>query len=106
LTGTHDKEAISGLVELLKDQNSDVRSAAANALESYDLAILSKGLLMALSYYDIFVKRKSISVIGYYSNEEAEIKLQEIIENDHNEEIKTLAKRELEKLQFKMQILS
>jgi HEAT repeat protein len=106
LTGIQDKEAISGLVNLLKDDESYVRRTAASALESYDLPILSKGLLMSLSSDNRFVKRKSISVIGYYSNEEAKSKLEEIIKNDLNEEIKNVAKTDLEKLQFKIQILS
>jgi len=107
LIGTQDKDAVSELVDLLKDEDSDVRESAAAALEGYDLAILSKGLLMALSYDDIFVREKSISVIGYYSNEDGERKLQEIINNnDQNEEIKKIAEIELEKLQFKMQMIS
>ena len=84
----------------------DNHSAAAYAIQSYDLTILSNGLLMALSYDNIFVKRKSISVIGYYSNEEGKKKLEEIIKNDQNEEIKKIAEIELEKLQFKMQMIS
>ena len=106
LSGTQDREAISELIRLLKDHEPSIRRAAASALQSYEPTILSNGLLRALSSDDIDVRKKSISVIGYYSNEEAEKKLEEIIKNDQNEEIKNIAKRELEKLQFKMQMLS
>ena len=80
--------------------------AAAYALEGYDLAILYKWSSDDTFIDNIFVRKKSISVIGYYSNEEAKKKLQEIIKNDQNKEIKNLAKIELEKLQFKMQMIS
>ena len=53
---------------------------------------------MTLSYHDIFVRKKSISVIGYYSNEEAEKKLEEIIKNDQNEEIKKYCKNRVRKI--------
>ena len=81
-------------------------TVAANALENYAHSILSEGLLMALSNDNVYVRKKSISVIGYYSQEDGKKKLQEIIKNDQNEEIRDLAKRELEKLQFKIQMVS
>ena len=84
---------------LLNDMTSDVREAAAYMLESYDPSTISSRLFMLLSSEDISVKRKSISVIGYYSNEEAEEKLQEIINsNDQNEEIKDFSKKRIRKI--------
>ena len=102
----HAKEAVPELIALLKDNEYRVRQSAANALGTYDWNILVGGLFLGLSHDDIFVRKKSISVIGYYSNEEAEKKLEEIIKNDQNEEIRNIAKIELEKLQYKMEILS
>jgi HEAT repeat protein len=100
------KEAIPELIALLEDNDSRVRRAAASALGQYDLDMLVDGIFLGLLHDITFVRKKSISIIGYYSNEQAEKKLQEIIKNDQNEEIKILAKTELEKLQYKMQMIS
>jgi hypothetical protein len=51
-----------------------VRQSAAHVLGQYESNILVSGLFLGLSYNDIFVKRKSISVNGYYCNEEAKKK--------------------------------
>ena len=89
----------------VKSADSIVRQSAAHALGQYESNILVSCLFLGLSYNDIFVKRKSISVNGYYCNEEAEKKPRNY-KNDQNEEIRNLAKIELEKLQFKMQMIS
>ncbi len=82
-----------------------MRQSAAYALGQYESNIHVSGLFLGLSYNDIFVKRKSISVNRYYCNEEAEKKPRNY-KDDQNEEIRNLAKIELEKLQFKMQMIS
>jgi hypothetical protein len=89
----------------VKSADSIVRQSAAYALGQYESNILVSGLFLGLSYNDIFVKRKSIFVNRYYCNEEAEKKPRNY-KNDQNEEIRNLAKIELEKLQFKMQMIS
>jgi hypothetical protein len=53
----------------------------------------ASGLFLGLSYNDMFVKRKSISVNGYYCNEAK--KNPRNYKNDQNEEIRNLAKIEL-----------
>ena len=100
------KEAIPELIALLEDNDWRVRSSATSVLGQYDLDMLVDGIFLGLLHDNTFVRKKSISVIGYYSNEEAEKELEEIIKNDQNEEIKNVAKIELEKLQFKMQMIS
>ena len=57
------KEAIPELIALLKDEND----AVIYTLEQYDLGILAEGLFLGISHNDEFVRKKSISVIGYYS---------------------------------------
>jgi hypothetical protein len=89
----------------VKSADSIVRQSAAYALGQYESNILVSGLFLGLSYNDIFVKRKSISVNRYSCNEEAEKKPRNY-KDDQNEEIRNLAKIELEKLQFKMQMIS
>ena len=98
---------IPELIALLKDDDTRVSLSAAENLGKYDLNIIANGLFLGLIHNDVFVRKKSISVIGYYSkNENIQNKLNEIATNDPNEEIKDLAKIELEKLQYKIQILS
>jgi hypothetical protein len=86
----------SELFDGVKSADSIVRQSAAHALGQYESNILVSGFFLGLSYNDIFVKRKSISVNGYYCNEEAEKKPRNY-KNDQNEEIRNLAKIELEK---------
>jgi HEAT repeat protein len=105
LTELQAKEAVPELIALLKDDTYGLRKSAAYALGQYESNILVSGLFLGLSYNDIFVKRKSLSVNGYYCNEEAEKKPRNY-KNDQNDEIRNLAKIELEKLQFKMQKMS
>jgi HEAT repeat protein len=50
---------------LLKDETYGLRKSAAYALGQYESNILVSGLFLGLSYNDIFVKRKSISVNVY-----------------------------------------
>ena len=99
------KEAVPELMALLRDETYGLRKSAAYALGQYESNILVSDLFLGLSYNDTFVKRKSISVNIYYCNEEAEKKPRNY-KNDQNEEIRNLAKIELEKLQFKMQMIS
>ena len=86
-------EAIPQLINMLNDQDISIQPDAANALEQFDRNILLNGILLGISHYNLNIRRKSITVIGYYSiNEETEKILKEIIETEYNKDIKKTAK--------------
>ena len=98
------KEAIPELLNLLKDKDSDVRKASADALERYNNILIVEGLFLSLTKGH-FIRKKSISCLGYYASENCKEKLNIAI-NDQDIEIKALARQELEKLQNKLNILA
>ncbi|HSF49598.1 MAG TPA: HEAT repeat domain-containing protein [Nitrososphaeraceae archaeon] len=99
------KEAIPELIAMLRDEDSSICRDVAIILEQYDRNLLINGILLGLSHNDVFVRKKSISVIGYYSfDENIKKKLEEITTTDPYEEIRNIANIELEKLQLKLSL--
>ena len=92
------KEAIPQLLNLLNDEDESICKNASESLQKYDPAILVEGLFLSLAK-DSNIKKKAISTIGYYAFEDCMEQLKNIIRNEHDNEIKNLAIKELEKVQ-------
>ena len=99
------KEAIPQLLNLLNDEDESICKNASESLQKYDPAILVEGLFLSLAK-DSNIKKKAISTIGYCAFEDCMEQLKNIIRNEHDNEIKNLAIKELEKVQNKLNILS
>jgi HEAT repeat protein len=67
--GEDGEEAVEALLGALNDKEDDVRLKAAKALGRLGDDVLSGGLVKALSRDDDFVRRKAAEVVGYYSED-------------------------------------
>jgi HEAT repeat protein/energy-coupling factor transporter ATP-binding protein EcfA2 len=96
-------EAVHVLIEALKDNDSNVRSSAAKALQQLNAERLVEGLESAMSHKNSFVRRKAAEVIGYYSNSYEELKF--LAETDPVPEVRQAAERALSQLESKKKYL-
>ncbi len=96
------KESIGALLGALEYLSDSGRWKMVIMMAQVKPEILSEGLLQALSYGNDFVRKKAISLIGYYATDGVKEKLSRIVASDTNEAIRNLAQDALQKFEKKL----